>query len=606
MHITKDLSPEESLMSRKYSPSLPALAKQVLSGLLVIALTLPPLPILAREAEKIENNAPDAASALILEMEECVQIGLNRNPRIKAAEYAVQRAGSDVHAAFADFLPRIDTGFQARRMRQVRSGLPSTDTEEQENGDSAENGDNDQYDGPAEGEGARMLARALAKKNDDSVAKEGDSPLPSDPVTPGPPVSNPFEELQQQLNQINEGLNQQNQALAGLDENLSNLDENLEELNVKLDDLQETLNKRPLDADSTSFDETVWYARISQPVFTGFTITNTYLRSRLTREMTEAELEYVRLEVARDIRLAFLNVLWAQEDMRSLEARITRLEAQLDAAEAFSRLGMKPYLDVLQAEVDLSEARQDHTQVLNAQRVHTARLLTLMGMSSDTPLEVAGRLESFQPDFALTLRECLAESRNNRPDLFIAHKAVEVAEKDVHLAWGRFAPTASVDFAYNVQDRKYRDSEVAERHDYSDRQYWTLGLNVSMNLFEGGRSRAMVMRARHELFRIREDMLHHEMQAAYEVESAYLVLHEAQQRIDSTVKVRAAAQEAYDMALVRYRTEIGTQTELLDAQERLARSETNTNQARAQYNRARAQLYFAMGWLESHPTQQTQ
>lgn len=550
---------------------------------------------MAQEAGSANNAAP---SALILEMEECVQIGLVRNPRIKAAEYAVQRAGSDVHAAFADFLPRIDTGFQARRMRQMRSGLPSAETKEQENGDPAENGEDDQYDGPAEGEGARMLARALAKNNDDT-------PLPADPVNPTP-VFNPFEELQQQLDQINQGLNQQNQSLVGLNENLGNLDESLEELNVKLDDLQEALNKRPLDADSTSFDETVWYARISQPVFTGFTITNTYLRSRLTREMTEAELEYVRLEVARDIRLAFLNVLWAQEDMRSLEARITRLEAQLDAAEAFTRLGMKPYLDVLQAEVDLSEARQDHTQVLNAQRVHTARLLTLMGMPSETPLEVAGRLESFQPDFALTLRECLAESRNNRPDLFIAHKAVEVAEKDVHLAWGRFSPTASVDFAYNVQDRKYRDSEVAERYDYSDRQYWTLGLNVSMNLFEGGRSRAMVMRARHELFRIREDMLHHEMQAAYEVESAYLVLHEAQQRIDSTVKVRAAAQEAYDMAVVRYRTEIGTQTELLDAQERLARSETNTNQARAQYNRARAQLYFAMGWLESHPTPQTQ
>ncbi|WP_045220553.1 TolC family protein [Desulfonatronum thioautotrophicum] len=588
-------------MSKKYVSSLRSLSRHVLTGLLVIALAFPPLSTLAGD---FENNALDASGALFLEMEECVQIGLTRNPRVKAAEHAVNRAGSEVHASFADFLPRVDTGFQARRLRQVRSGQPPQESEENE--DAAQNGEDDQYDGPAEGEGARMLARALAKNNDSSSETANDSPLPENPTTQEPPAFNPFEELQQQLEQINEGLNQQTQALDGLNENLSNLDESLEELNVKLDDLQETLNRRPVDADSTSFDETVWYLRISQPVFTGFTITNTYLRSRLTREITEAELEYVRLEVARDIRLAFLNVLWAQEDMRSLEARITRLEAQLSAAEAFARLGMKPYLDVLQAEVDLSEARQEHTQVQNARRVHTARLLTLMGMPSDTPLEVAGRLESFQPDFALSLRDCLAESRNNRPDLFIAHKAVEVAEKDVHLAWGRFSPTASVDFAYNVQDRKYRDPEIGERYDYSDRQYWTLGLNVSMNLFEGGRSKAMVMRARHELFRIREEMLHHEMQAAYEVESAYLVLHEARQRIDSTVKVRAAAQEAYDMALVRYRTEIGTQTELLDAQERLARSETNTNQARAQYNRARAQLYFAMGRLESPPTQQTQ
>lgn len=548
----------------------------------------------------------DSQNVRALDMEECVQIGLARNPRIKAAEHAVRRAGSDVHASFADFLPRVDAGFQARRLRQVRSGQPPTETEAQENNDNEESGEHSGNEETTISEGTRLLERSLAKtRAADSAARSASASggNPSGPAgprltrdnnvgDPTPPPFNPFDELQQQLNQINQGLNQQNQSLA-------NLDENLDDLNVRLDELQEALDRRPIDADSTSFNETLWYLRISQPVFSGFTITNTYLRSRLSREITEAELEYMRLEVARDIRLAFLNVLWAEEDLRSLKARITRLEAQLDAAEAFARLDMKPFLEVLQAEVDLSEARQEFTQVQNARRVHTARLLTLMGLPADTPLEVLGRLEAFQADFGLSLRECFMQARANRPDLFIAHKAVEVAEKDVHLAWGRFSPTASMDFAYNVQDRKYRDQDIAERFDYSDRQFWSLGLNISMNLFEGGRSRAMVMRARHELFRIREEMLHQEMQIAYDVESAYLVLHEARHRIDSTVKVRAAAEEAYNMALVRYRTEIGTQAELLDAQERLARSETNTNQARAQYNRARAQLYYAMGWLET-------
>ncbi|GAB6060730.1 hypothetical protein JCM31598_38470 [Desulfonatronum parangueonense] len=516
-------------------------------------------------------------------------MGLEHNPRIRAAKFAVQRAGSDVQASIADFLPRLDGGFQARRLRQVRSGQTVEQDGTPENG-SAEEQQNNQEEGPAVGEGTKLLRRSLANHT------SAHSYSPSNPTARSAqhrqdvPAYNPLEELQQQLDQINQGLSQQNQALA-------NLDQNLDDLNVKLDDLQETLNKRPIDADSSSFDETTWYLRVSQPVFTGFTITNTYLRTRLSREIVEAELEAVKLEVARDIRQAFLNVLWAMEDLRSLEASITRLENQLDSAQAFYRLGMKPYLGVLQAEVDLSEARQERIQVDNVVRVQTARLLTLMGLSMDTPIEIVGRLESFQADFELSLRDCFAEARANRPDLFIAHKAVEVAEKDVHLAWGRFSPTASVDFSYNIQDRKYRDQEVAPRFDLNDRQYWTLGLNVNMNLFEGGRSRAMVMRARHELFRIREEMLFQEMNAAYDVEAAYHLLHEARQRIDSTIKIREAAQEAYDMALVRYRTEIGTHGELLDAQERLTRSETSSNQARAQYNRARAQLYFAMGWL---------
>lgn len=551
-------------------------------------------------------------------MEECVEYGLQHNPRVRAAEFAVQRSGAEVRAAFADFLPRVDGGFQRRYLRQVSSGFPPAEEEPEENGEDPDNGEADEQGDEKlseAGEGTRLLKHSLKKHAAARSAPSAASATRSASTKQNEtvPAYNPFEELQQQLDQINQGLSQQNQNLASLDQNLSNLDQNLsqvnenlggldeklEDLNVKLEDLQEALDKRSVDADYTSFDETVWYLRASQPIFSGFTILNSYLRSRLTREMTEAELEYARLEVAKDIRMSFLNVLWAQEDLRSLQASVLRLESQLDAAQAFFRLGMKPWLGVLQAEVDLSEARQDLAQVENAVRVHTAKLLTLMGLPADTPLELAGRLESFQADFALSLRDCLAEARTNRPDLFIARKAVEVAEKDVHLAWGRFSPTASLDFAYNVQDRKYKDQEIAPRYDLSGREYWTLALMVNVNLFEGGRSQAMVMRARHEMFRIREQMLHQEMNAAYDVEAAFLVLAEAKGRIESSIKVREAAQEAYDMALVRYREEIGTHTELLDAQAQLTRSETRTNQARAEYNRARAQLYFAMGWLET-------
>lgn len=557
---------------------------------------------------RLSAQEPSPLPARIMDMEECVQFGLQNNPRIQAAEFALRRAGADVRIAFADYLPKVDAGYQVRRARQVSSGLPpevKTEDEAEEN-DAAEDGsEQDGTDSTGADGGMRLLERSLTKQagaGRGHTRRSSSSWTKQDDV----PIFNPFEELQQQLDQINQGLSQQTQALAGLDENLSqvnenlgNLDESLDELNVKLDELQETLDKRPIDTDSSSFDEDVWYLRVSQPLFTGFTITNTFVRSRLTREMTEAELEYARLEVARDIRQSFLNVLWAQQDRMSLEASVLRLEAQLDAAQAFFRLDLKPWLDVLQAEVDLNEAKENLSQIENAERIHTAKLLTQMGLPAEMQMELAGRLESFQPDFALSLRECWAEARKNRPDLFIAHKAVEIAEKDVHLAWGRFSPTASLDFSYHVQDKYYKDEQVADRYDLRNREYWTVGVTVNMNLFEGGRSQATVARARHELFRIRKNMLQQELEAAYDVEAAYLLLKEAENRIASSVKVREAAQEAYEMAVVRYRTEIGTHTELLDAQDRLTRAETRSNQARAQYNKARASLYFAMGWLQA-------
>lgn len=559
---------------------------------------------------RLPAQEPSSLPVRIMDMEECVQFGLQNNPRIQAAEFALRRAGADVQIAFADYLPRVDAGYQVRSARQVSSGLPPEVKKEDETEENDASGDSSEQDGSdsngADG-GMRLLERSLTKQAGGGAGR-GQTRRSSSSWTKqnDVPIFNPFEELQQQLDQINQGLSQQTQAMASLDENLSqvntnlgNLDQSLDELNVKLDELQETLNKRPIDTDSSSFDEDVWYLRVSQPLFTGFTITNTFIRSRLTREMTEAELEYARLEVARDIRQSFLNVLWAQQDRMSLEASVLRLEAQLDAAQAFFRLDLKPWLDVLQAEVDLNEAKENLSQIENAERIHTAKLLTQMGLPAQMQLELAGRLESFQPDFALSLRECWTEAREHRPDLFIAHKAVEIAEKDVHLAWGRFSPTASLDFSYHVQDKYYKDEQVAERYDLRNREYWTVGVTLNMNLFEGGRSQATVARARHELFRIRKNMLQQELEAAYDVEAAYLLLKEAENRIASSVKVREAAQEAYEMAVVRYRTEIGTHTELLDAQDRLTRAETRSNQARAQYNKARASLYFAMGWLKS-------
>lgn len=460
------------------------------AALCLVALALSSPPAVSRAVEQAAG--PDAAAplpALLMDMEECVRYGLSHNPGVMAAEFALRRGDADVRAAFADFLPRVDSGYQLRRVRQIHSGLPP------------------QFD--------------------------------------------------------------------------------------------EDRRLRPVDTDSDSFDEDAWYLRLSQPLFAGFTITNTHLRSRLTRDIIEAELEHIRLETARDIRESYLRVLLAQEDRRSLEASVVRLESQLEAAQAFFRLGLKPWLGVLQAEADLNEARQNLAQMENAVRVHTARLLTLMGLPTDTALEPAGGLAPLAPEFPLSLEECQAEAARLRPDVIIARKAVEVAETDVHLAWGRFSPTVSLDASYHLQDKSYRDELVAQRNDLSNREYWTVGVGVRMNLFEGGRSQAMLARARHELSRFRAQMLQRELDAAYDVEAAYLLLHEAKNRIASSVKVREAAQEAYDMALVRYRTEIGTHTELLDAQERLTRAETRSNQARAEYDKAKARLFFAMGWLEA-------
>lgn len=56
-------------------------------------------------------------------------------------------------------------------------------------------------------------------------------------------------------------------------------------------------------------------------------------------------------------------VAQGREDLKSAKESITRIETQLKAAEAFVKVGMAPYVNVLQNQVELSKAKQQEIRV---------------------------------------------------------------------------------------------------------------------------------------------------------------------------------------------------------------------------------------------------
>jgi len=56
-----------------------------------------------------------------------------------------------------------------------------------------------------------------------------------------------------------------------------------------------------------------------------------------------------------------------------------------------------------------------------------------------------------------------------------------------------------------------------------------------------------------------------------------------------------AARESYRMALARYQAQVGTNTDVLDAQAKVSSSEASLSQALSDYQTALSNLYVAMG-----------
>lgn len=81
--------------------------------------------------------------------------------------------------------------------------------------------------------------------------------------------------------------------------------------------------------------------------------------------------------------------------MKSAKESITRIETQLKAAEAFVKVGMAPYVNVLQNQVELSKAKQQEIRVQNTIRNAEVQLNKYLNYSPDEPILYTGDLRDF-------------------------------------------------------------------------------------------------------------------------------------------------------------------------------------------------------------------
>lgn len=353
-------------------------------------------------------------------------------------------------------------------------------------------------------------------------------------------------------------------------------------------------DRQPKSGGVTSGDQTTWSAQLNlhQPVFTGFQLLSTYQKAKLTKEQNEAKLTQTELSLIGAIQTYFLSHLKAKMDVKSAQDSVERLKSQLKVTTAFYDVGLKPKLDVLQAEVDLADSEQALLIAQNSLDTTRAKLNSLLNLPLEAPVTYVGEL-SYLP-FGLGLTECLNRAYKTRPDIQIGVKSVGIAEKDKTIAGSSFYPQVSADYNYY----KKGDSPSVNESKYlsnSARDYWTVGANASWSFFQWGSTYNKFKSGGENVNKMRADLENTKLGAGFEVKQYLLNQREAADRISVARKSVEAARESYRMALARYQAQVGTNTDVLDAQAKVSSSEASLSQALSDYQTALSNLYVAMG-----------
>ncbi|MGD1986545.1 MAG: TolC family protein, partial [Desulfobacterales bacterium] len=337
-------------------------------------------------------------------------------------------------------------------------------------------------------------------------------------------------------------------------------------------------------------DEYTFVTSFNQPIFRGFSLINQFRIADLDLDAAEFSEKITRQDVILDAKNAFYSVLKTLKLLEVAKQRVSQIAAQKEVAENFYEVGMSPLNDLLESQASLANARQDEIVALNDLAIAKSQFNTLLRRQVSAPVELQDVLD-YSP-FIYDFQYCLDTANENRLEITVADLDVEIAQKELNLAKKDYMPSVNLRGEYvRVGD----DWQSSGGEGISDAKSWNIRATAEWDFWEWGRTHFGVREKLHRLSQAqyrREQILDN---IELEVKTAFLRTRESEKNILTVEKAIEQAKENFRINQERFKEQVATTTDVLDAQTLL--SDTLTNYFNALYNFkiAKATLYRAMG-----------
>mgnify|MGYP001270038192 CR=1 FL=1 len=336
-------------------------------------------------------------------------------------------------------------------------------------------------------------------------------------------------------------------------------------------------------------DNYQWKVTVAQPVFTGFALLSRYELGKLGIDEAELELELERLDLALHVKRAYFGVLEADRGVEVAEKAVQSLKSHVKVARSFYDVGMIPINDLLKAEVELANAEHDLVKAQNAARIARASFNIALVRSIDASVTLED-IRDYRPETG-KFPEYVNKALENRPEIDALEVRLERTEQSRRLAGSDYMPDISLQYDYIKEGDEF-DLNGSPVHEGN--RWQVMGV-LTWTFFEWGKTRSAVREVDSVRLQLMQTRSALEDQIRLEIKQAYLDLEEAEKNIPTATKAVEQAEENLRVSRERYKAQVATSTEVLDAQTLLTRALTNYYSALYSHHLARARLERALG-----------
>ena len=310
-------------------------------------------------------------------------------------------------------------------------------------------------------------------------------------------------------------------------------------------------------------------------------------QAKIGRQQADQKTDLVEQQLRFEVVRAYYSVLLGQARISVAEDATKTAEADMKRARDLFETGLTVHSDLLAAEVQLAEFRQQRIQAHAELVTSMAALNTALGLSFETSQVLSGELveRSFIVD---PVDQLTSQALQTRPDYQQAISSIEASRAQVRGARGEWQPRIDA-FATAGASTHYLVTSGST--DYA------VGAGVTFNLFDAGRkARIDQARANESIARAETEQLANQIR--FEVVRAYQQYLSARERLAVVAQISAQASETLRIVQDRYHSGLTTITELLRAQTALVRARTDVLNARYDQYVGYANVLLATGNLK--------
>ncbi len=310
--------------------------------------------------------------------------------------------------------------------------------------------------------------------------------------------------------------------------------------------------------------------------------------SQAQERSTRSDAQDARDSVVRLVAAYYLNAQSAAARVKAAQSRITASEALLKLARDQREAGVATGVDVLRAQVQLSNDQQRHLEARNSYQQALLGLARNIGVSPGTPIEPAEQLDA-QAGEVPEATEAVAAALATRADYqALVHQAESLGlQRKANEA--RYYPRVGIAGDYGGIGRSFSGL----------RGTGLLAGKISFTVFDRDRKGedAEIEARRRRLAAQMDDL---KLGIEQEVREALLAIESAAQEVRVSQEGRKLAERELELSRDRFQSGVTNNIEVVNAQDSLARALENEILAATRHADARMSLARALGDTEKN------